>query len=236
MDLLRYNFTVTYQPGKSNPANYTSIHPVDVATVDEYDETAETEHYVAYITRNAVPKAVTLKEVELATSQDRVLQAVMACILSSRWHQPSSNVSLAELFRYENVKNELTCTDTMLLKSNRIVVPATLQNKTVEIAHEGHLGIVKTKALMRQKVWFPSMDKLVEAKVKSCLACQIATPVMSREPLQMSRLPDQPCEEMRVDFAHVDGETLLILIDDYSRFPFIEPVTSEAALCSNTEN
>ena len=73
------------------------------------------------------------------------------------------------------------------------------------------------------------MDKLVEAKVKSCLACQIATPVTSREPLQMSRLPDQPCEEMSVDFAHVDGETLLILIDDYSRFPFIETVTSEAA-------
>ena len=45
----------------------------------------------------------------------------------------------------------------------------------------------------------------------------------------MSRLPDQPCEEMSVYFAHVDAETLLILIDDYSRFPFIEPVTSEAA-------
>ena len=219
MDLLRYNFTVTYQPGKSNPADYASRHPVDVATVDEYDETAETEHNVAYIARNTVPKAMTLKEVELATSQDRVLQAVMACIMSGRWHQPPSNVSLAELCRYENVKNELICTDTVLLKSNRIVVPATLQNRTVEIAHEGHLGIVKTKALMRQKVSFPSMDKLVEAKMKSCLACQIATPVTSREPLQMSS----------VDFAHVDGETLLILIDDYSRFPFIEPVTSEAA-------
>ena len=73
----------------------------------------------------------------------------------------------------------------------------------------------------------PSMDKLVEAKVKSCLACQIATPVTSREPLHISRLPDQPCEEMSVDFAHVDGETLLILIDDYSHFPFIEPVTSD---------
>ena len=216
MDLLRYNFTVTYQPGKSNPADYAPRHPVDVATVDEYDETAETEHYVAYIARNAVPKAMTLKEVELATSQDRVLQAVMACIMSGRWHQPPSNVSLAELSRYENIKNEQNA------------VPATIQNRTVEIAHEGHLGIVKTKALMRLKVWFPSMDKLVEANVKSCLACQIATPVTSREPLQMSRLPDQPCEEMSVDLAHVDGETLLILIDDYSRFPFIEPVTFEA--------
>ena len=109
------------------------------------------------------------------------------------------------------------------------MIPTELQNKTVDIAHEGHLGIVKTKALMRENVWFPSMDKLVETKAKSCLACQIATPVMSREPLKMSTLPDQPCEEMSVDFAHVDGEILLLVIDDYSRFPFVEPVSSEAA-------
>ena len=117
----------------------------------------------------------------------------------------------------------------MLLKSSRIVIPTELQNKTEDIAHEGHLGIVKTKALMVEKVWFPSMDKLVETKVKSCLACRNATPVMCREPLKMSTLPDQPCADMSVDFAHVDGEILLLVIDDYSRFPFVEPVSSEAA-------
>ena len=109
------------------------------------------------------------------------------------------------------------------------MIPTALQNKTVDIAHEGHLGIMKTKALMRDKVWFPSMDKLVETKVKTCVTCQIATPVTSREPLIMSTLPNQPCEEMSVDFAHVDGEILLLVIDDYSRFPFVEPVSSEAA-------
>ena len=44
----------------------------------------------------------------------------------------------------------------------------------------------------------------------------------------MSTLPDGPCEEMSCDFAHVDGETRLIVIDDFSRFPFVESVTSEA--------
>ena len=139
-------------------------------------------------------------------------------MVSGRWHQPPSDVSLAELSRYENVKNELTCTDSVLLKSNRIVIPTELQMKSVDIAHEGHLGIVKTKALMRGKVWFPSMDKLVETKVKSCLACQIATPVMILEPLNMSTLPDQPCEEMSVDFAHVDGEILLLVNHSSNRW------------------
>jgi len=45
----------------------------------------------------------------------------------------------------------------------------------------------------------------------------------------MSVLPDNPFDEVSVDFAHVNGETLLLVIDDYSRFPFVEPVSSTSA-------
>ena len=65
----------------------------------------------------------------------------------------------------------------MLLKSDRLVVPSMLQEQIVDIVHEGHLGIVKMKALLGEKVWFPCMDKMVETKVKACLPCQVVTPV-----------------------------------------------------------
>ena len=35
--------------------------------------------------------------------------------------------------------------------------------------------------------------------------------------------------EVSVDFAHVDGQTLLLVVDDYLRFPFLEPVSSTSA-------
>ena len=89
----------------------------------------------------------------------------------------------------------------MLSKSDRLVIPATLQERIVDIAHEGHLSIVKTKAPLREKVWFPCMDKIVETKVKACLLCQVVTPVCIREPRQMSALPDSPVDEVSV--AHV---------------------------------
>lgn len=104
-----------------------------------------------------------------------------------------------------------------------------LQERIVDIAHEGHLDMVKTKALLREKVWFPCMDKMVETKVKACLPCQVVTPVYTREPLQMSVLPDSPFDEVNVDFAHVVSQTLLLMVDDYSRFPFVEPVSSTSA-------
>ena len=60
----------------------------------------------------------------------------------------------------------------MLLKCDRLVIPATLQERIVDIAREGHLGIVKTKALLREEVWFSRMDKIVETKVKAYSPCQ----------------------------------------------------------------
>ena len=45
----------------------------------------------------------------------------------------------------------------------------------------------------------------------------------------MPVFPDNPFDEVSIDFAHVDGETLLLLVDDYSRFPLVEPVSSTSA-------
>ena len=168
-------------------------------------------------------------EIESATAKDPVLEAVMSAVKSGCWNKAPSDVSLSELSRYEQVKEQLTCIDTVVLRSDRLVVPAVLQERIVDIAHKGHLGIVNTKALLREKVWFPCMDKMVETKVKACLPCQVVTPIYTRKPLQMSVLPDNPYDEVSVDFAHVDDETLPLVVDDYSRFPFVEPVSSTSA-------
>jgi hypothetical protein len=60
----------------------------------------------------------------------------------------------------------------MLLKDTRIVIRHSLTEKIIDIAHQGHQGIVKTKALLREKVWFPGIDKAVERKITNCIPCQ----------------------------------------------------------------
>ena len=84
-----------------------------------------------------------------------------------------------------------------MLSGNRIVIPEVLQNRVVELAHEGHQGVVKTRSLLRSKVWFPRTDSVVDSVVKKCFPCQVATPKASREPLKMTPLPNgrwQHCE------------------------------------------
>lgn len=73
----------------------------------------------------------------------------MSAVKSNCWHKAPPDVSLFELSCYLQVKNQLTCTGTVLLKSDSLVLPAVLQERIVDITHEGHLGVVKTKTLVR---------------------------------------------------------------------------------------
>ena len=111
------------------------------------------------------------------------------------------------------------------------MLPASLQNQEIEIAHEGHQGVVKTKQLLITKVWFPGIDKLAEAAVGSCIACQVTTSATHIEPLQMTELPHGPWVSLSADYLGPlpSSEYLLMMIDNYSRFPVVEVVSSTAA-------
>ena len=104
----------------------------------------------------------------------------------------------------------------LLLRDTRIVILSSLQQNVVDLAHMGHQGIVKTKALLREKVWFYNIDSLVEDAVKNCLS--------------MSPLPRAPWTELSMDFGQISpNHFLFVVIDEYSRFPFVEIVNSTSA-------
>ena len=122
------------------------------------------------------------------------------------------------------VNDELT----IVLKGSRIVIPEQLREKAVSLAHEGHQGLVKTKQLLREKVWFPGIDKYVKRVVDTCIACQANGPENRPDPLQMSQLPPAPWHTLHMDFCgpFPSGEYLFVVIDAYSRFPEVDIVRS----------
>ena len=101
------------------------------------------------------------------------------------------------------------------------------------LAHTGHQGIVKTKRFLRDSVWFPGLDRMVEEAVKGCLPCQAANhdPKSKAEPLQMSPLALGPWQELSIDFCgpFPNGDYLLVVTDDFSRYPEVEIIKSTSA-------
>jgi hypothetical protein len=130
-----------------------------------------------------------------------------------------------------SVMSALSVIDGVLLRGERLVVPKKLQEKVVEIAHEGYQGITKTKSYLRSRLWFPGMDIMTERIIRGCRLCQIATPQTVRMPLKMPPLPNETMEKVAADFYRPlpTGEYLLLVTCKYSRYQFIEVVNSTSA-------
>lgn len=232
-----YLLTVKYKPGKDNPADYMSRHPTYKLMASKHEQMAE--KYINFLADTDTPSAVTLEEIQEATVQDATLQSVIKLVNTGKWHalkelaEPEAHLNDLILFR--NVKDDL-CVNAernIILKGTQLVIPAKIRKRVVQLAHEGHQGITKTKSFIRSKVWFPGMDKAVEEEVESCIPCQANTNRSVKEPLSMSELPKGPWLELSLDFCGPlpTGEYILVIVDEYSRYPIAEIIRSTSADC-----
>ena len=91
---------------------------------------------------------------------------------------------------------------------------------------------MKTKAFLREKVWWPRIDRQVESLIKSCHVCQVtAQPTVKCEPLKMSEIPKPPWEVIDPDLqgSYPTSDYLLTVVDYRSRYPIVRSLrTSES--------
>ena len=79
------------------------------------------------------------------------------------------------------------------MRDNRIVMPTSLRERAVALAHEGHQELVKTKKLLREKVWFPGIDECVKQAISKCMACQANGPEDRSHPFTTRTMAHSPC-------------------------------------------
>ena len=136
-----YHLTVHYCKGEGNPADYLSRHPSQRITAASREEKIA-EEYVNYIALASTPKAMTVQEIKEATKADVTLQAVSKAIETGNWYEGTkeSSVDAAEFSAWQKEKDELTVVvnPKVILRGTRIAVPKKLQERVVNLAHEGH--------------------------------------------------------------------------------------------------
>ena len=204
--LQSYKYKVVYRPGKTNIADALSrLNGAKKVVETDYD-------FVRSVVENAVPLALTARKVEEASMDDPELAVLRDCVKSGNWER-------CELTSYQAVKEELTVYGGLVLRGDRIVIPQVLRKHVLQLAHEGHQGIVKTKNRLRSKVWWPKMDQAAERLCRVCHGCQVVGGPMVPEPMARSK-PTGPWQDCAADLLGPlpGGENLLLVVDYYSRF------------------
>jgi transposase InsO family protein len=219
--LQEFDFKLVYQPGKQNFADALS----QLVKTSPIRHNYEDDFYLHWIAENATPEAMTLQEIKELSTKDPYISKLRNTLRTDIW--------FPELSKYERIKAELSIYE-MVLRDTRIVVPPCLRLRALSLAHEGHLGVTKTKQQIRTKLWWPEMDSDVEIKCKRCPSCQLVSSLDPPEPIVVSALPDHPWEYIGVDYLGPlpNGQYILVVVD-YSRFVeviFTRSTTSESTI------
>ena len=154
-------------------------------------------------------------------------QKLIELLQNNSWNSLNTNnlhpeINTAELRAYKLLKQELSLTPEadLIIRGNRLVIPTKLRQQVISLAHEGHQGLIKTKKLLREKVWFPKTDNSTEKAVKECLACQSVGQPSKPAPIQPMPIPQQASDVVYVDFlGPLPKKDLLVIIDGRTRYP-----------------
>ena len=111
------------------------------------------------------------------------------------------------------------------------MLPVKLRPAALALAHEGHLGIVGTKTMLRSKVWWPAMDREAERHCRSCYGCQLVARPDPPEPLSPTPLPDGPWVDVATDLMGPlpSGHSLLVVVDYFTRYYEVAVLKSTTA-------
>jgi hypothetical protein len=218
---------VKHISGKENIADFLSRHmPI---RKDRLENNIETDFHIHQLiedddTNNAIRAIVesdlfdgiTIEQIINETDKDEDLKTLKACIIGRKKIN-----QFKHLKHYGSIMEELWISnDGIIMKDNNIVLPTSLQERAIKYAHQGHMGIVLCKRLLKTRVWFKGMDTRMESEIRDCLPCQANTDNTNHAPMIISEIPRQNSSLVSLDFSSMTPSNEYLLVANYERARF----------------
>ncbi|XP_063892502.1 uncharacterized protein K02A2.6-like [Helicoverpa armigera] len=205
--LQSYKFKIKYVPGKNNIAD-----PLSRLCKLEETPAALDGNQIRFIVEHTVPCAVPLRDLIEQSRKDPEIHKVREGLYKDIWDETVK--------KYKTFQTELCFHEDILLRGTRIVIPGNLRDRVLQLAHEGHPGIVGMKARLRTKVWWPNLDKDATNACKSCKGCTLVSAPNPPNPLKRRELPSEPWVDIALDLMGPlpSNIYILVVVDYYTRY------------------
>lgn len=167
---------------------------IDKIDTDSNDWITEIVHSIETGLKISDAKKV---EYQKATRTDPVSSKIKQYHCSG-W--PNSKDQLEDAVKfYYNLQDQLTVEDDLVFLNFRLVVPQILRKSILELLHESHFGVTKTKTRAKEVVYWPGMGAEIENLIARCPVCEKYSNSNVKEPLIPHDIPNIPFNKVASD-------------------------------------
>ena len=97
-----------------------------------------------------------------------------------------------EIHEFWNYRDEMSEINGVVMKGDRIVIPATLRSEMLAQVHDSHLGIEKCRRRARDIIFWLQMNRKIDEMISKCDICQEYQSSNPKEP--MANIPHASSE------------------------------------------
>ena len=226
--LQRYELKWTWCPGNT-------MHVSDALSRAYIEGAADQEliddiEVMVYSVRQNFPASdVMMDRLVIATQEDLTMQRLIQ-VIGHGWPEKCSSLP-ADLESFWNIRDELTCGDGLVYAGQRLIVPTAMRKEFLEVLHESHQGIDKTRARARGVIYWPGINRDISDMIERCATCLIFARSNSKEPLIPHPVPDGPFQHIAMDILTYAGRDYLVAVDCYSKYPELARIEYKTAEC-----
>ena len=247
--LNEYQFDMVYRPGEQNcVADMLSRNDGGAAQVPQQqlaqsrmdshvDE--ESELQIRTIFGNEALAAIDAASIAQKTAKDNELEKVQQ-YLHHRWPQRAQVPK--QLLPYFEVRGELSSSNGIIFRGERVIVPTEQRKQVLAIAHEGHPGVIRLQQRLRDAVWWPAIDREARQHVQNCEACALSGKSIRPQmpPMTPTSFPPHAWHTIAVDIkGELKSETvgdpryIIVAYDLFSKWPetcYTDKISSESVV------
>ena len=128
-----------------------------------------------------------------------------------------------------SLRDELTIAKGVLLKGNRVCMPPELHDRTLYDLHNSHQGIEKMAHVAGTNMYWPGIDADITDYIRKCTICAKYKVSQIVQPMLPWDIPDGPWQELAADYFTHKGKDYLLIVDTFSKYPFIYKVHSKTS-------
>lgn len=221
--LQQYSFNLKYKKG-------TELYIADTLSRsfsnNEVQDEPENEYdaQLCFIVDNLPITERKLNDFKTKTMEDSVLVDLIEIIQKGF---PENKTELPEhLHKFWAFREDLTTSDNLLFKGNKLFVPDSLRAEMLNRIHYAHLGKEKCKNLARDVLFWPGMSRDIDNLIEYCDTCTSLLKNNTKETLRPHDVPDNVWSKIGVDIFTLYDINYLLVVDYFSKFVELRKLNS----------